>query len=81
VIIWEDAMHDEEPRDKQADTSVLDHGYWSMGPEHDGTWGLDLIEQDESLAITFEWSWRLASEESARATAEVVEASGQPPSR
>lgn len=45
---WEDAGTD-EPGDQNASSERVAHGYWSLGPTHDGQWGVELIEQDELL--------------------------------
>jgi hypothetical protein len=78
---WEDAGHDDEPRDQNADTALLDHGYWSLGPEGDGRWSVTLAEQNEALDITFEWHWSGLSEEAVKGIAGYIEAAGIVPAK
>lgn len=51
MLTWEAADSD-EPGDQNADSELVDHGYWSLGPARDG-WGVELIEQDEELEEIF----------------------------
>lgn len=81
ALEWESALHDDEPRDQNADTGLLAHGYWSLGPEADETWSVVLIEQDATLAEIFHWRWDFEGEQEAKAYAEQVEAYGRVPGR
>jgi hypothetical protein len=78
-LVWESAGHDEEPRDQNADTALVDHGYWSMGPESDNEWSLTLIEQNPDLEEIFLWEWRAPDEPTAKQLAKEAEAAGTPP--
>jgi hypothetical protein len=48
TLTWHDAGTD-EPGDQNADSTLVAHGYWSLGPEVDGRWVVELIEQNEDL--------------------------------
>ena len=74
TLKWENAMNDDEPRDQNADTALLPHGYWSLGPEDRKRWSVVLIEQDCHLDEIRYWRWDFSSEASAKAYAEKVEA-------
>jgi hypothetical protein len=77
TLNWEDAMHDDEPGDTQASSlGVVAHGYWQCGPDADGSWGLTLIEQDETLDELRSWEWRARSEAEAQRIAGMLEAAG-----
>ena len=80
TLKWELApgRRPDEPRDIQADTAILDHGYWSAGPDVNDSWSLTLVEQDPSLNETFLWQWmNLAGETAAKNTAQEVETAGR----
>ena len=49
VLTWEQAGTD-EPGDQNADTQLLPHGYWSLGPNGPTDWGVELIENDKDGA-------------------------------
>lgn len=78
TLTWESAGHDDEPRDQNADTALVAHGYWSLGPESDGQWSVVLVEQDEHLDIVSERSWYGPSEEAVKETARKLEAREMP---
>jgi hypothetical protein len=82
-IEWEEAPGrlDRDPRDMQADASVVGHGYWSYGPEAEGGYSLTLVEQDENLETIFEWQWAAATEDDVQRIAQETEDTGHPPAR
>jgi hypothetical protein len=47
---WHSAGTD-EPRDQNADTALVEHGYWSLGPASDGAWSVELVEQNDDLTV------------------------------
>jgi hypothetical protein len=51
LLTWEDAGNDgpDGEHDQNADTLVVAHGYWSLGPNDPDTWSVELIAQDEDL--------------------------------
>jgi hypothetical protein len=77
-LVWESAETD-EPGDQNADTERVAHGYWSLGPTHDGQWGVELIEQDENLVEIPSGGIHLGyfpSDSSAKAAAQLFESFG-----
>lgn len=81
ALKWECALHDEEPRDQNADTGLVAHGYWSLGPDAGESWSVTLVEQNEYLDVTFEWQWNGATEADVKRIAEGLEVAGIAPAR
>jgi len=46
TLVWEPAGTD-EPGDQNADTRLIPHGYWALGPNDITDWTVELIETDE----------------------------------
>lgn len=76
---WETAATD-EPGDQNADTNLVDHGYWSLGPAADGAWSVELIEQEAETLIEIPTGGvdlgSFPSEAEAKAAAQAVEDKG-----
>jgi len=49
TLRWESAGTS-EPGDQNADSALVEHGYWSLGPHGRGGWSVELIEQDADLS-------------------------------
>jgi hypothetical protein len=46
LLTWASAAQDDYPDDQNADTALVPHGYWSLGPTADGRWSVELVEQN-----------------------------------
>lgn len=46
MLTWEDAGTG-EPGDQNSWDSAVPHAVWSLGPNDDGRWGVELIVRDE----------------------------------
>jgi hypothetical protein len=74
TLVWESSDHDDEPRDQNADTRIVPHGYWSLGPDGDELWTAVLVVQDESLDVIEERTYGpYATEALAKAEAQRIE--------
>lgn len=81
VLVWESGGTD-EPGDQNASSACVEHGHWSLGPQGDGTWGVELIEQEAETLIEIATGGidlgHFPTEQAAKDAAQEVEDRGLP---